>query len=449
MVIEKRIQQPTVSTYYKNKKPSDVRLGSLKFSKREDNVALINCAIGNVTLPMYPKMIERLHNIGQSGLYFNDGVVKYEATRGHPETIAAFKNVLKQQGFDVSNLEVQVTDGASMAMEIAVLGICGEPGEDDKPLLMFDPTYTNYNSVAKRLGRKTVTVNRKLSESGDFTFPTVEEIEEVIIKENPAGMLIIPYDNPTGQLYSEEMMLEIAKLCVKHNLWLLSDEAYRGLFYDENRKIISIWGITEGEVPGITGRRISLESTSKVFNACGLRIGALITDNNLFHEKAEAEYTTNLSANSIGQYIFGALAYESKEDIFSWLKDSRNYYRTINVAMYRRLKEVNPNFIVSKPQSSIYLVVDVKNVVSSGFNSIEFVSYCAEKGNVLIDGVPTTLLVASMAGFYNKVNDQKNPGETQLRLSFCDPAEKLQHVPYLLNALLMNFEKERLKNKII
>src|SRR5699024_11804988 len=103
-------------------------------------------------------------------------------------------------------------------------------------------------------------------------------------------MLIIPYDNPTGQLYSEEMMLEIAKLCVKYNMWLLSDEAYRGLFYDEDRKIISIWGITDDQVPGIEGRRLSLESTSKVFNACGLRIGAVITDNKEYHEKSAAEY---------------------------------------------------------------------------------------------------------------------------------------------------------------
>lgn len=442
MVVEKNIQKPTISTYYKNKKPSDVRLGSLKFAKREDNVELINCAIGNVTLPMYPKMMERLFHIGQADYGFEDGVVKYEATTGNPETIAAFKNVIKQQGFDTTHLHVQVTDGASMAMEVAVLGICGEPDVDDRPLLMFDPTYTNYNSVAKRLGRRTVTVNRTLSETGDFTFPTVEEIEEVILTEKPAGILIIPYDNPTGQMYSNEMLLEIARLCVKHNLWLLSDEAYRGLFYDDNREILSIWGISEEDVPGIEGRRISLESTSKVFNACGLRIGALITDSYEFHEKAEAEYTTNLSANSIGQYIFGALAHESKEDIMSWLRDSTDHYRRINVAMYESLKEVNPDFIVSQPQSSIYLVVDVKNVVQPGFNSIDFVSYCADKGSVLIDGKPTTLLTASMAGFYNKVEGQMNPGLTQLRLSFCDPAEKLKHVPYLLNKLLKDFEKE-------
>ena len=134
MVVEKSIKKPVLSNYFRNKKPSDVRLGSLKFAKREDNVELVNCAIGNVTLPMYPKMMERLVNMGQVGYGFSDGVVKYEITTGHPETIAAFKNVLTQQGFETEDLYVQVTDGASMAMQVAMLGICGEPGVDDKPL---------------------------------------------------------------------------------------------------------------------------------------------------------------------------------------------------------------------------------------------------------------------------------------------------------------------------
>lgn len=172
-------------------------------------------------------------------------------------------------------------------------------------------------------------------------------------------------------------------------------------------------------------------------------MGAVITDNKEFHEKSEAEYTTNLSTNSIGQYIFGALAHESKEDITKWMKDLTGYYQKINVAMYESLQAINPGFIVSRPQSSIYLVVDVKNVVQPGFDSSDFVSYCAEKGSVLVDERPTTLLTASMAGFYNKVEGQANPGDTQLRLSFCDPADKLKHVPYLLNELLTDFEKER------
>lgn len=439
--------QPHLSSYFASKKPSDIRLGSMKYEERTDKVKLINGAIGNVSLPMHPKMVERLRNLGQAEGGFADGVVKYESTEGNPEAQEAFLNVLRHEGFDVSNLEVLVTDGASLAMEIAMLGICGEPGTDDQPLLMFDPTFTNYNSVAERLGRKTVTISRQLDEEGHFTFPTKDEMEEVILKERPNGILMIPYDNPTGQMYDTETMIAIAELCVKYNLWLLSDEAYRGLFYNEERELVSVWGITDEQVPGIEGRRISLETTSKLWNACGLRIGAIITDNPDFHQQAVAEYTTNLSANSIGQHLFGAIAHETKEELAVWMESARAYYREVNGKMYQKLKEVNPDFIVSQPESAIYLVVDVKRIVQPGFQSADFIAYCAEKGSVDVDGVATTLLVSPMNGFYKAEDDKIMRAQTQIRISFCEPASKLKQIPYLLDELLKQYEAQRSAGK--
>ena len=90
-------------------------------------------------------------------------------------------------------------------------------------------------------------------------------------------------------------MIEYTKLCVKHNLWIISDEAYRELAYEQGKETSSIWALTDKDVPGIEGRRISLETASKVWNACGLRIGAIITDNKWCYEKSVAEYTANLS----------------------------------------------------------------------------------------------------------------------------------------------------------
>lgn len=437
------VQEPQISQYYANKKPSGVRMANLKYERREDQVELINGAIGNVSLPMHPKMIERLHQVGQPGSGFEEGIVKYADTSGHPETKAAFLNVIKQLDFDVSDLNVLVTDGGSLAMEISLLGICGESGKGDRPLLMFDPSYTNYNSLANRIGRKTVTIAREFSEDGYFTFPEVDEIEAVIKREQPGGILVIPYDNPTGQMMDKEILTGIAELCVKYNLWLLSDEAYRGLFYDENREFVSIWGLTDKEVPGIEGRRISIETTSKVWNACGLRIGAVITDHPLFYQQAVAEYTNNLCANSIGQYIFGAIAHESKEDLNEWMESQRTYYKNISQRMYLAFKELNPSYIVSQPEASIYMVVDVRNVVKAGFEADAFVSYCAEEGSVLVNGVPTTLLLTTMPGFYKPLDGQPNLGRTQIRISFCETMEKLHQIPIVFRELLEQFEKLR------
>jgi aspartate aminotransferase len=158
-------------------------------------------------------------------------------------------------------------------------------------------------ALANRVGRKTVAVRRKLLPDGKFTLPDVAEIEKIIEEKKPGALVVIPYDNPTGHFYDRESMIALAQLCVKYDLWMISDEAYRELFYVDAQPS-SIWGITDKEVPGIEGRRISIETASKVRNACGLRVGALVTDNKEFHEKSIAEYTANLCTNVIGQWIF-------------------------------------------------------------------------------------------------------------------------------------------------
>jgi len=436
------MNKPVLSEHLKKRMPSDVRLGQMKFGERKVKPALVNVAIGNVSLPTNPAMLKRMFSLDAPESPFAKGVVRYSGTAGVAEAQDAFKNILKCQGFDTSKLFVQVTDGGSSGMELLLLGVCGAAGTDDKPLMMIDPAYTNYISFAERIGRKTVTVKRHLGEDGKFSLPELDKIEETIKKHNPGALLVIPYDNPTGQLYDYATLKELAKICVKYNMWMISDEAYRGLFYVDG-DLVSIWGITDADVPGIEGRRISLDTASKVWSACGLRIGALITDNEEFHTQSVAEYTANLCANVIGQYIFGALAHESKEQIEGWCKGLREYYKNIMFKFYNGMKELDPGLIVSSPDSSIYSVVDVRNVVKPGFDSINFVMYCAQEGSVDLSGVETTLLVAPMKGFYDLKSGEFNPGSTQMRIAFVETPENMEKVPELFVKLLRKYEETR------
>jgi aspartate aminotransferase len=196
-------------------------------------------------------------------------------------------------------------------------------------------------------------------------------------------------------------------------------------------------------VPGIEGRRISIETASKVWNACGLRIGAIITDNAEYHTQSVAEYTANLCANVIGQYIFGALAHESKESIAAWCKGLREYYKEMMFTVNKKLKEQEPNLIVSSPDASLYTVMDVRNIVKPGFDSIDFVLYCAQKGAVECDGVETTLLVAPLRGFYDPSLGDKNPGKTQFRIAFIETPENMNKVPELFVKLVRQYEAQR------
>jgi len=433
-----------MSAHFESRVPSDVRLAQMKYAERKVKPeAVINVGIGNVSLPTNPAMMNRMFNLDAPESPFNKGVIRYTATGGFDETQEAFKNILKCEGFDTSNLHVTVTDGGSTGMELLIMGVCGPAGTDEKPLMMIDPAYTNYISFAERVGRKTATVKRHLNEDGKFSLPEISKIEETIKANNPGALLVIPYDNPTGQLYDKETLIALAELCVKYNLWMVSDEAYRELYYVEGSELVSIWGITDKEVPGIEGRRISIETASKVWNACGLRIGAVITDNVEFNNRCAAEYTANLCANAIGQYIFGALAHESKEQIANWCKSLREYYGDTIKNVSKGLKDLEPGLVISSPDASIYTVIDVRNVVKPGFDAIDFVLYCAGEGAVDMDGVQTTLLVAPMKGFYDIAKGQENPGSTQFRISYVESPENMMKVPELFVKLLKAFEASR------
>lgn len=432
---------PHLSNYLQARQPSSVRVAQLEFAKRTDGIKAIDVAIGNVSLPMYPLMIERLNRLSS---FFKNGVVKYTSTIGLKEANQAVLNIIGHLGVNTNNIYSQITDGGSSAMELAIIGVC-DPGKEQRPLLLIEPIYPNYLALAKRTGRNTVTITRTLQENGQFTLPNFNEIEQKVLETNPTALVIIPYDNPTGQFFNHQTIIQLAKLCVKHNLWMISDEAYRELVYTAE-PTSSIWKITEQEVPGITSRKISIESASKVWNACGIRVGALVTDNKQFHEQELAEYTSNLAAPALGQCLFGALANESKENLHKWYEQQRAYYKNDLKQIAKMLKSLSPELIVSSPDAAIYFVVDVRKI-DPNFDSKDFVLYCSRTGKLNLDGEEATLLVAPMNGFYSA--KEKNPGKTQMRIAYVQSPEQMRKVPELFVSLLKKYldQKEPKKSK--
>ncbi|HOX25376.1 MAG TPA: aminotransferase class I/II-fold pyridoxal phosphate-dependent enzyme [Candidatus Krumholzibacteria bacterium] len=429
---------PQLSAHFASRKPSVIRAAQFEFAKRKDPIEAINVAIGDVSLPMHPAMIERLRKVGHPGSPFADGVVRYTTTLGLKETIQAFLNIIAASGFDTSFLHAQITDGGSQAMELVVVGCCGAAGSGERPLLMIDAAYPNYKSFAERLGRRTVSITRRLGDDGQFTLPDLAEIEQVIAANRPGAMVVIPYDNPTGQLYSQAQLADLARLCVKYGLWLISDEAYRELYYKGDRAV-SVWGISEADVPGITGRRISIETTSKVWNGCGLRVGALITDNAEFHSRATYENTASLCTNHIGQWIFGSIAQESHDALRTWFARQRDYYRAMLNDFTESTRRRLPGVVVSSPDASIYSVVDVRDITGPEFDALQFVYYCAREGRCEVGGRSLTLLTAPMGGFYSLPAGVPNPGRTQMRVAYVESPQNMRLVPPLLAALLAQY----------
>ncbi len=426
---------PQLSAHFASRNPSVIRLAQIEFAKRTDGTEALNTAIGNVSLPMHPAMQERMRGLGTAPSPFAGGVVKYSATVGLEETNAAFLNIIASSGFATDGLHCQVTDGGSQAMELVIVGCCGPAGSDERPLLLIDAAYTNYKAFAERLGRRTVSITRTLGADGRFSLPALDEIEAAIATHRPGAMIVIPYDNPTGQLYDRQSLAALARLCVRHGVWLVSDEAYRELHYLD-RAAVSVWGLTEQDVPGIGGCRISIETASKVWNACGLRIGALVTDSAEFHARAVAENTASLCSNVIGQWIFGGLAQVGHAELQQWYGRQREYYRGMLTSLTGRLRELLPGVIVSSPDASIYSVVDVREIAPPDFDALQFVLRCARTGKVPAGGRDMTLLTAPMAGFYSVPAGAPNPGRTQMRIAYVEPPERMALVPELLAGLL-------------
>jgi aspartate aminotransferase len=430
------MKQPQLSKYLAARKPSVLRQAQQIFSKRKDEVTAINVGIGNISMPMHPAMINRMAGILGKNSPFKHGVVKYSSTAGLEETNKAILNFISASGFKTNHLYSQITDGSSQGMELVILGTCAGDNHKNKKLLLIEPSYSNYQEMAKRLGVPVETIKRELGEDGYFSLPDLNKIEKTIKRHRPAALVVIAYDNPTGQFLHQGLLIELAKLCVKYNLWIISDEAYRELNYTKD-KTVSIWGITEKKVPGITGRRISLESASKLFNACGLRIGSIVTDNKEFHQHCVYENNLNLCANVLGQYVFGAIANQSTDSLQKWFLRQKKYYQKILFNLANDIQELIPETIVAKPQASIYLVVDLKNIVDKKFQVSEFVNWCASEGKVKIKKKYYTLLVAPLTGFYSKKNEHL--GRTQFRIACVASKEEMRLVPMLLRELLEEY----------
>ncbi|MAQ87706.1 MAG: aminotransferase class I/II, partial [Candidatus Marinimicrobia bacterium] len=191
----------------------------------------------------------------------------------------------------------------------------------------------------------------------------------------------------------------------------------------------------ESNVKGITGRRISIESASKIWNACGLRIGGLLTDNQEFHDSAVSEYTANLCANTLGQEIFGVLSSEPHKKILEWQNSQKNYYKLISNQLKLKLQDCIPGLIVTIPEAAIYFVIDFRNIIEN-FDTTDFINYCALKGRVEIKGEYYTLLLAPMSGFY----DNSKKGKTQVRVAMVETLELMELAPKILKKLFYRYK---------
>ena len=222
-----------------------------------------------------------------------------EGTEKYRTKLAAYYNNL---GFDISAGHIIVTTGGSEAINIA-LNSCLDSGDE---IIIPEPFYANYNGFTTWSDVRIIPISSSIK-SG-FALPPIDDFERVITPRTKAIMICNP-NNPTGYLYSREEMEKLREICLKHDLFLFSDEAYREFCY-EGKEFISPMNLE-----GMEDHAVVLDTVSKRYSACGARLGAIITKNKQVLGSAMKFAQARLSPPALGQ-IAGEAALDTPQSYF-------------------------------------------------------------------------------------------------------------------------------------
>ena len=236
--------------------------------------------------------LEAIHN-------FQPTIISYSHSAGNESYRKSIANYYKGIGLTVDYTEIMITTGGSEAIMFAFLS-CLNAGDE---VIIPEPFYTNYNGFAVAAGIKIVPVPSHIEDG--FALPPISEFEKKIGPRTKAIMICNP-NNPTGYLYSKEELEQLRDIVLKHDLYLFSDEVYREFCYDGNKHYSVM------ELEGIEKNTVLLDSVSKRYSLCGLRIGALVSRNPEVMATALKFAQARLSPPSLGQVAGEAALYTPK-----------------------------------------------------------------------------------------------------------------------------------------
>lgn len=207
----------------------------------------------------------------------------------------------------INSDDLVVTASGSEALLFSML-TCMNPGDE---IIIPEPFYTNYNSLAHITGVKIIPVTSNIEDG--FKLPEIKQFEEKISDKTKAILICNP-NNPTGYLYSSEELNQLKDLVLKHDLFLISDEVYREFVYDADDYVSIL------TIEGLEDNAIVLDSVSKRYNACGLRIGAFVSKNKDLIEKVIKLAESRLSPPALAQHVAEA-AIETEDSYFEGVKE--------------------------------------------------------------------------------------------------------------------------------
>lgn len=390
---------PTISNRGAEMPYSPIRkLAPLAAEAEARGVKIYKLNIGQPDIPTPQKALDVLKNVDRK-------VLEYSPSQGYLSLRKALVNYYERYQIKLSPDEIIITSGGSEAVLFAFMS-CLDPGDE---IIVSEPAYANYMSFALSSGAVIRTVTTTIEEG--FCLPKVEKFEE-LINERTKAILICNPNNPTGYLYTQKEMNQIRDLVKKYNLFLFSDEVYREFIYTGSPYISAM------HLEGIEENVVLIDSVSKRYSECGIRIGALITKNKAVRDTVMKFCQARLSPPLLGQIVAEA----SIEGTEQYSRDVYEEYVERRKCLIDGLNRI-PGCYTPIPMGAFYTVAQlpVDDVD-------EFCAWCLTDFNY--EG--ETVMMAPATGFYS----DSELGRKQVRLAYVLKKEDLQRAVLVLEKAL-------------
>jgi aspartate aminotransferase len=355
--------------------------------------------IGQPDIPTPKVALNAIKNIDQK-------VIEYSHSAGNESYRQKLAGFYRKTGINIDYTQLLITTGGSEAILFA-FNSCVNPGEE---VITPEPFYANYNGCAISAGIKIVPVTSFIK--NDFALPPIGDIEKKITSKTK-GIIVCNPNNPTGYLYSKEELLHLRDIVKRHDLFLFSDEVYREFCYDGAEHFSAM------KLEDIDENVIMLDSVSKRYSECGVRIGALITRNKEVISTALKFAQARLSPPGLGQ-IAGEASIDTPPEYFQTV--NKEYCARRNF-MVEALNNI-PGVYCPKPKGAFYTVVRLPVD-----DADKFAQWLLEE----FEYKNQTVMVAPASGFYST----PGYGRNEVRIAYVLNIEDLGNAMKTLAEALM------------
>ena len=395
---------PKISQRGKEMPSSPIRkLTPLANEAKARGVKVYHLNIGQPDLPTPQKALDALKNVDRK-------ILEYSPSQGFLSLREKLQAYYRRFRIELSVNDIIVTSGGSEAVLFAFLA-CLNPGDE---IIVPEPAYANYMAFAVSAGAVIKTVTSTIDTG--FALPPVEKFEELITERTKAILICNP-NNPTGYLYTRAEMNQIRDLVMKYDLYLFSDEVYREFIYTGSPYISAL------NLEGIENNVVLVDSVSKRYSECGIRIGALVTRNADVRRAVMKFCQARLSPPLLGQIV----AEESIEGTEDYAADVYEEYVERRKCLVDGLNRIEGVYSPI-PMGAFYTVASLPVD-----DADKFCEWCLSDFNY--EG--ETVMMAPASGFYST----PGMGRNEVRIAYVLKKEDLQRALFVLEKALEAYNK--------